>query len=220
MLQSPAPVELRREAARLLVEALPGRQETRPIVVAAIKAADDDEVRDWAAVAALRLGEASGRARLLAIVGRPGSEARQGLRFHAALALAQSGDGTGVMVLGEALDACSANEALCKSIIAALGKLRDPRALPALIAHLPDVLTRVEVVQALGEIGDAAGEPALIERLKTDEYVPVRLAAARALAQLGGARAVLALKWSVANEQEPRVAEAARAGLAELRWGR
>jgi hypothetical protein len=68
MLQSPAPVELRREAARLLVEALPGRQETRPIVVAAIKAADDDEVRDWAAVAALRLGEASGRARLLASV--------------------------------------------------------------------------------------------------------------------------------------------------------
>ena len=219
MLQSPAPVEVRREAARLLVEALPGRQETRPIVVAAIKAADDDEVRDWAAVAALRLGEASGRPRLLAIVGRPGSEARQGLRFHAALALAQSGDGTGVMVLGEALDACSANEALCKSIIAALGKLRDPRALPALIAHLPDVLTRVEVVQALGEIGDASGEPALIERLKTDEYVPVRLAAARALAHLGGARAVLALKWSVANEQEPRVAEAARAGLAELRRG-
>jgi arylsulfatase A-like enzyme len=219
MLQSPAPVELRREAARLLVEALPGRQDTRPMVVAAIKAADDDEVRDWAAVAALRLGEASGRPRLLAIVGRPGSEARQGLRVHAALALAQSGDGTGVMVLGEALDACSANEGLCKSVVAALGKLRDPRAVPALIAHLPDVLTRVEVVQALGEIGDAAGEPALIERLKTDEYVPVRVAAAGALAHLGGARAVLALRWSVANEKEPRVAEAARAGLAELRRG-
>jgi HEAT repeat protein len=123
------------------------------------------------------------------------------------------------MVLGEALDMCSANAALCKSIIAALGKLRDPRAVPVLVAHLSDVLTRVEIVQALGEIGDAAGEPALIERLKTDEYVPVRLAAARALARMGGARAVLALKWSVANEKEPRVAETARVGLVALRQG-
>ena len=157
MLQSRAPVELRREAARLLVEALPARQDTRAMVVAAMNAADDDEVRDWAAVAAVRLGEAAAEPRLLAIVGRPGSEARRALRLHAALALAQAGDGTGVMVLGEALDACSANEALCKSIIAALGKLRDPRAVPALIAHLSDVLTRVEVVQALAEIGDASG---------------------------------------------------------------
>ena len=72
-------------------------------------------------------------------------------------------------------------------------------------------------MQALGEIGDAAGEPALIERLKTDEYVPVRVAAARSLARMGGARAVLALKWSVANEKEPRVAETARVGLVALR---
>jgi arylsulfatase A-like enzyme len=219
LLQSPASLELRREAARLLVEALPARSDTRPLVVAAMNAAGDDKIRDWAAVAALRLGETAGRSRLLAIVARPGTETRGALRLHAALALVQAGDGTGVMVLGEALDACSANEGLCRSIIAALGKLRDARAVPALIAHLSDVLTRVEVVQALGEIGDRAGEPALVERLKTDEYVPVRVAAARALARTGGARAVMALKWSVANEKEPRVAEAARAGLAELRQG-
>jgi HEAT repeat protein len=219
LLQSRAPVELRREAARLLVEALPARQDTRPMVVAAMGAVGDDEVRDWAAVAAVRLGEAAGRPRLLAIVARPGSEARRAMRLHAALALAQAGDGTGVAVLGEALDGCSANEALCKVIVAALGKLRDARAVPALIAHLPDVLTRVEVVQALGEIGDVAGEPALVERLKTDEYVLVRVAAAHALVRLGGARAVLALRWSASHEKETRVVEAARAGLAELRQG-
>jgi arylsulfatase A-like enzyme len=219
LLQSPVSLELRREAARLLVQALPARSDTRPLVVAAMNAAGDDEIRDWAAVAALRLGEAAGRSRLLAIVARPGTETRGALRLHAALALVQAGDGTGVMILGEALDACSANEGLCKSIIAALGKLRDARAVPALIAHLSDVLTRVEVVQAIGEIGDASAEPALVERLKTDEYVPVRVAAARALARMGGARAVMALKWSVANEKEPRVAAAARAGLAELRQG-
>ena len=220
MLQSRAPVELRREAARLLVEVLAARQDTRAMVVAAMDAAGDDEVRDWAAVAAVRLGETAGRVRLLAIVVRPDGEAGRKLRLHAALALAQTGDGTGVMVLGEALDACSANEALCKSIIAALGKLRDARAVPALIAHLPDVLTRVEVVQALGEIGDTAAEPSLVERLKSDEYVPVRVAAAHALVRMGGARALLALRWSASHDNEPRVAEAARAGLAEMRQGR
>jgi HEAT repeat protein len=217
LLQSRAPVELRREAARLLVEALPARQDTRSLVLAAMDAADDDEVRDWAAVATVRLGDAAGRPRLAVILARPGSEARRALQLRAALALAQASDGAGVMVLGEALEACSANEALCKSIIVALGKLRDARAVPALIAHLPDVLTRVEIVQALGEIGDTSGESALVERLKTDEYVPVRMAAARALARMGGARAVLALKWSASHEKEPRVVQAARAGLVELR---
>jgi arylsulfatase A-like enzyme len=220
LLQSRAPVELRREAARLLVEALPARPDTRPMVVAAMNAADDDEVRDWAAVAAVRLGEAAGRLRLLAIVARPNSEANAALRRYAALSLAQAGDGAGVMVLAEGLDACAGKEALCKSIIAALGRLRESRAVPALIAHLPDVLTRLEVVQALGEIGDASAEPALVERLKSDEYVPVRVAAAHALARMGGARAVLALKWSASNDKEPRVAEAARAGLTELRRGK
>jgi arylsulfatase A-like enzyme len=219
LLQSRASVELRREAARLLVESLPARPDTRPMVVAAMNAGDDGEVRDWAAVAAARLGETAGRARLLAIVARPGSEANAELRRYAALWLAEVGDSAGVMILGEALDACAGKEALCKSIIAVLGKLRDVRAIPALIAHLPDVLTRREVVQALGEIGDAAAEPALVERLKTDEYVPVRVAAARALAHMGGARAVLALKWSASADKEPRVVEAARAGLAELRRG-
>jgi arylsulfatase A-like enzyme len=220
LLQSSAAVELRREAARLLVEALPARPDTRPMVVAAMNAAADDEIRDWAAVAAVRLGEPAGRARSLAIVARPGSEIRRAMRLHAALALVQAGDRTGVTVLGEALDGCSAHEALCKSMIAALGGLRDAHAVPALIAHLPDVLTRVEVVQALGEIGDAAAEPALVERLKYDEYVPVRVAAAHALAHMGGARAMLALRWSASHEKEPRVAEAARAGLVELRKGR
>jgi HEAT repeat protein len=58
-----------------------------------------------------------------------------------------------------------------------------------------------------------------VERLKTDEYVPVRVAAARALTRMGGARAVMALKWSAGHEREPRVAEAVRAGLVELRQG-
>ncbi|HEX7597769.1 MAG TPA: sulfatase-like hydrolase/transferase, partial [Polyangia bacterium] len=216
-LQSHDSLELRSTAAHLLVEALPARPDTRSWLVDAMKAADDEEIRDWATVAAVRLGEAEGHARLLAIVGRPSSEANQALGLQAALALAQTGDNAGVSILAQGLDACSSREALCKSIVAALSKLRDPRAIPALDTHLPDVLTRLEVVQALGEIGNGTAVPVLVERLKTDEYVPVRMAAAHALARIGGTRALLALQWSVKNEKEPRVLEAARAGLTELR---
>jgi arylsulfatase A-like enzyme len=218
-LQSQDPVELRRMAAHLLVEALPARPDTRSLLVAAMKGSDDEEIRDWTAVAAVRLGEAEGHARLLAILGRPPSEANQALGLQAALALAQTGNHAGVLVLAAGLEACSSHEALCKAIVIALSKLRDPRAIPALVAHLPDVLTRLEVVQALGDTGSTAAVPALVERLKTDEYVPVRTASAHALAHIGGTRALLALQWSVKNEKEPRVLEAAKAGLTELRKG-
>jgi len=66
---------------------------------------------------------------------------------------------------------------------------------------------RAQIVQALGEIGDVSAEPALVERLKTDEYVPVRVAGP-ALVRMGGARAVMALKWSASHEKEPRVPRA------------
>jgi HEAT repeat protein len=82
------------------------------------------------------------------------------------------------------------------------------------------VRTRLEAVQALGEIGAPAALPVLIERLKTDEYVPVRIAAAQGLARMGGARALLALQWSAKNDPEPRVGEAVKTALTRLRRGR
>jgi arylsulfatase A-like enzyme len=210
MLTSPAPVSLRRQAARVLVESLPAKPETKDTLTAALEKADDDEVRDWAAVAALRMGEGRGKERALASVQRATDEA---LRLQAALALAQSGDNAGVKILGEALDECATREALCTTVVTTLGKLRDPAAVPALLAHLSDVRTRWEAVKALGEIGDPSAVPALIERLKTDEYVPVRTAAAHGLARIGGARARLALQWSATHDPEPRVTEVARAAM-------
>src|SRR5262249_52639133 len=159
---------------------LPPRQET---AAALIKTAGDPDrqIADWASVGAARVGDAAARPRVQAIVADAGADPN--LRVRAALALAAVGDAGGVVVLGDALDRCD-DVLLCRQIIFSLGKLRDRRAVPVLIKHLPAVQNRREMVEALGAIGDPAAAGALLVRLRTDEYVPVRIAAANSLAQL------------------------------------
>jgi arylsulfatase A-like enzyme len=205
----------RREAAALLV-ALPAQPATAAALARA--ASDVDRViADWAAVGAARLGDATARPRAEAIVADTAAD--PSLRVHAALALAARGDARGVPALGGALDHCE-DVLLCRTIITALGKLRDRQAVPVLIKHLPEVQNRREMVEALGEIGDPAAADALLERLRTDEYVPVRVAAAAALAQLGDARVAPALEAAARQEKEATVIAAARAAVASLRGKR
>jgi len=118
-------------------------------------------------------------------------------------------------VLAAALDHCD-DVLLCRFIIVSLGKLRDPRAVPALLAHLPEVQNRREMVDALGEIGDRRARDALVERLNRDEYVPVRVHAAAALARLGDPAALGALERAQRHDTEPTVVAAARAAAAAL----
>ncbi len=214
MLLGSAPIEARREAASLLVTTLQPRPETLDAVRAAATKADDEMVRNWAAVAAMRLGAGEARDRLHVILAQPATEEKQGLRVQAALALAEKSDRAGIPVLGAALDACGGDVHLCKRIIAVLGNLRDTRAVPPLIAHLEFVRTRLETVQALAAIADPASTPALIACLESDEYVPVREAAAAALGRFGGVRAVQALQSALGHEREGVVLAAVRKALA------
>ena len=212
IMTSGAPPAQRREAAQLLV-ALPPRPETAAALARA--AADPDrEIADWAAVGATRLGDASARPRVQAIVAAAGADPN--LRVRAALALAAIGDAGGVPVLGDALDHCD-DVLLCRAIIANLGKLRDRRAVPVLIKHLSEVQNRREMVDALGDIGDPAAADALLERLRGDEYVPVRIAAAKALAKLGDARLAGRVAEAARKEKEATVVAAARAAATTLR---
>jgi arylsulfatase A-like enzyme len=212
IMTSDAPPAQRREAAQLLV-ALSPRPETAAALARA--AGDPDrEIADWAAVGAARLGDASARPRVQAIVAAAGTEPN--LRVRAALALAGIGDAGGVPVLGDALDHCD-DVLLCRTIIANLGKLRDRRAVPVLIKHLPEVQNRREMVDALGDIGDPAAADALLERLRGDEYVPVRIAAARALAKLGDARLAGRIDEAARKEKEATALAAARAAATTLR---
>jgi HEAT repeat protein len=98
---------------------------------------------------------------------------------------------------------------LRRLVIQQLGRLKDARAVPVLLALLEDVHHRIEVVEALGEIGDGRARGALIERLLGDGYVPVRLQAALALAKLGDSVAIPALETAAREDTEPSVVEAA-----------
>ena len=212
LLGGPAPPSQRREAAQLLI-GLPPRRETADALSRALS--DPDRVvADWAAVGAVRLGDPRARPRVLAIAGDPAAERK--LRVRAALALAVAGDATGLPVLGDALDRCD-DILLCRRIVTTLGKLGDRRAVPVLLKHLPEVQNRREMVAALGDLGNPAATEALLERLRGDEYVPVRIEAAGALAKLGNRRLGPRLADAARHETEPTVAAAARAAAETLR---
>ncbi len=208
LLRSSEPLAVRREAARLLVS-LPAQPVTKDLLLAALSV-DDPELRDWTVVAAARLGDEAARSRTRAIVGAAGSTNPGELRTQAALALADLDDRTGVPALGEALDDCTQAVMICRRIVVKLGELKDPRAVPALLKHLPEVQNRREMVTALGQIADPSVVEALARRLREDEYVPVRVEAARALGFIGGREARAALDRSLSHESEPAVLAAVR----------
>ena len=220
LLLAALPVSARREAASLLVSVLPPRPETKDALVAAAARADDQEVRAWAAVAALRLGATDLQAGLRALVATPATEATALLHTQAALALAEKSDRASVATLSAALDSCGNDVSLCKRVLAALGRLRDAAAVAPLVAHLPFVQTRRETVDALADIADPAAVRPLLGCLENDEYVSVRVAAAAALGRLGGARAVRGLQATLASEREEAVRAAVRAALAALGRGK
>jgi HEAT repeat protein len=211
LMTSDAPAPTRREAAQLLV-GLPPRKETAAFLAQAAHD-QDSTVADWAAVGSVRLGDVAARDRVRSVTGNP--QAPRLLRIRAALALAQTGDATGVPTMNDALDHCD-DVLLCRLMIINLGKLRDPRAVPALLAHLPEVQNRREMVDALGEIGDRSARDALVDHLRQDEYVPVRVQAARALQRIGDPSVIPALTRALDHETEATVGAALREALAAL----
>jgi HEAT repeat protein len=213
LLASMEPLEVRREAARLLVVALPPRSETRAAVVAA-RRSDDREIAAWSTLAAARLGDLEARRQLadeLAIGSAPlASDTSASAadddqrRTFAALALAEARDARAVPVLAAALGGCS-DMGVCRQIVQALGRARDPRGSAALVARLPVVIGRRDVVEALGQIADPGSADALVERLLEDEYVPVRAQAALALAAIATPKARAGLDRAARREREPAV---------------
>jgi arylsulfatase A-like enzyme/HEAT repeat protein len=217
MLSTDEPVAVRREAAELLVT-LPPRQETSAQLSLAVNDRDS-LVAAWAAIGAVRSGDTRATERvsrqlddpeLAARVAGPGGSGagragRSGRRADAGF---------------RALDDCHDDVMFCRLIIIKLGVLRDRRAVPALLKHLPEVQNRREMVDALGDIGDPLAIPDLIERLRHDEYVPVRAQAARALAKIGRTDVLQALERAAREDTESSVAGAAREAIQTIRSGR
>ncbi len=209
LLVSHESLAIRREAGELLL-ALPPRQET----AAYLRAGAARRRRGRRRLRGDRRGSPGRRGRARA--GARGGDATRRRRACCASARRwrwrRSATPAACRRMNEALDHCD-DVLLCRLIIITLGQLRDRRAVPALLAHLPEVQNRREMVDALGAIGDPAACDALVERLRSDSYVPVRVQAAKALAKLGEPSVIPALERVLKQETETTVIAAAREAL-------
>jgi HEAT repeat protein/beta-lactamase regulating signal transducer with metallopeptidase domain len=125
----------------------------------------------------------------------------------------QGGDGRAVIALVNALSDDEHEVRL--SAVETLGKLRDPRAVQALIQALqqdPDPKVRAMAAWALGEIEDPAAVSALSTALGSDEDEQVRVQAAEALGNIEDVSAIDALGEAA---QDPAV-EVRRAAVDAL----
>lgn len=77
--------------------------------------------------------------------------------------------------------------------------------------------SRRDAALTLGRMRDPRAIPALVDRLKNDRGVPVRIAAATALGDIGDPQAAVYLERSVTYEKREEVRSAAAASLARLR---
>ncbi|NDJ76686.1 MAG: HEAT repeat domain-containing protein [Chloroflexi bacterium] len=95
----------------------------------------------------------------------------------------------------------------------ALGEIKDPRAVEALLALLGDEPCNVlrAVAEALGEIGAERAVGPLTQALRCDDFL-VRVDAAKALGKIGGSQAQAALMTALQDEH-PYVRDAAELAL-------
>jgi hypothetical protein len=166
----------RREAARLIC-LLPADPATEPALRAAL-GGEDPEVSRWSALGLARLADGPERDRLRAQPPCVGDD----LVYCAGVALALRDP----QALGRALERLSDDErSLRAALIIALGETHSSAALDPLLTALASVRTRVEVVDALIELGDARAIEPVARWVAADPYVPVRARMARLLGRLG-----------------------------------
>ena len=107
-----------------------------------------------------------------------------------------------------------------RSVVMALGRIGDPRAVDALIEVLkedPDVSVRWNTAVALGSIGDARAVDALIEVLKEDADIVVLRNAIEALGCIGDPRAVDVLTNVSLKHRRVGVRSDAKKAIEEIR---
>jgi HEAT repeat protein len=139
--------------------------------------------------------------------GKLGSEKRPEVKAALARAIGDLKSPSSLEALQDALDpgATDTDTALAnKELAAALGKLGDPRAAPALIGLLrsKDNYTRIEAIQALGLLrAPAAVEPLLKLASEEDTEPFLSKKAIEALGRIGDARAVPVLLRMLTKER-------------------
>ena len=172
----------------------------------------DGRVRQAAASALGRLGDASAATALIAAL----RDASPPARFAAVRAL-------GALRAGAAVPALSAllgdpDPSMRRTAALELGQIGDPAAKEALKGSLADSDegARLEAAGALARMGDVSGQAAALDGLRSTDRVS-RRRAALVLAQGGGASALPPLDAALAVEKDPATRAAIGKARARLR---
>jgi len=122
----------------------------------------------------------------------------------------------GAQKLADLFAAASGEPQLRQFLAAALARIADPVAVPALVEGLKDEALEVKLLSAaaLGKVGDAGAVDALVAATE-DESHEVRASAAASLGAIRSARAVPALK-GLLSDRDPIVRAQAAVSLAYL----
>lgn len=184
---------------------------------------EQQDQRRWTAILLLRLGSTDQAADQLVSALISDEKADPTQRLSAALSRVASAPATDSEASKEAavrdalrvLDAAMAldDPDQVRPLLRLLGESHSGRALQPLVHHLENVRSRVDVVAALGRLGDRRATAPLGEILRSDPYVHVRIQAAAALKQLGGPSAEALLAEAQRTEKEPAVQSAIHAAL-------
>ncbi len=192
---------MRVEAARLLAT-IP-HPAAIPSLNQASRCANADVAREALITLAWR-GASGPREPLHALLESDEDEAR---RMRAAIGLGRVGDRAAVPTLGELIEDEDAELDHRVEAVRLLGVLRDPRGVGALLGMVEDERLRRRVLVALGRVGDPRAFDTLLEALTDPRHTVTREFAARALGELGDARAVPFLVSAVLREPLPSAAE-------------
>ncbi len=159
------------------------------------------------------LGRLGGERSLGPLMGALRRDTSSRVREAAALALAERADARAVEALIERVEDPGEWSGVCLIAMRALRRTHGSRAVAALMGRLQagSVVLRRAAAVSLGEIGEERAVPGLRARLEDPaEGIPVRVAAARALADVGGPEAQAALVSAMADRSWVVQAEAAR----------
>ncbi|MBN1652745.1 MAG: sulfatase-like hydrolase/transferase [Deltaproteobacteria bacterium] len=193
--------EVRSRAARYCgsLEYLPAAP-----IVRRLRLEDEDEaVRAECAIAAVCFGDEIARGQveeLLSPIKSASDETFIDRSRRAALCLAKAGSRAGARVLIDLAQDRSAARVMRKRAISALGAIREKRAVETLIHLLSDDFLRVEIADALGDMGGRAAANALVQALRKEPYLAARQAEARALVRLKDQRVKRLIRRYLATE--------------------
>ena len=196
-------VKNRRKAAEVLFRLRPPG--TAPQLRRSLARDEDNDVKRWSALALVRVGDVPPP-----LANELLGDGLRDWRRVAALAFAERGDARGAGELAQWWsDEAPPREGLDveagKELLAAMSRIHDTGAVPALLTSFAFVPLRPWIADALGSIGDARARGPMLAAFREERYVTAREHEARALLTLGARAELLPPLARFAGVPEPMV---------------